>query len=272
MTINPHAHLTTGQFAKLMDVSKDTLFYYDRIGVFSPEIIASNGYRYYSIYQADVFNVIWTLKELDMPLKEIKAYLDDRSPKKLIHLLEKEANVITAKIAHLEKMRKLIVDKMTVTKGALEVDTSKIIIEYKEEEEFIVITDSKPLTNAKNIYDSLQTHYKYLNEHNIDTSASEGWMISVKNVLNGESVNYNYLYSKVTEPTYAHLKIKKGSYLVGYHDGYLSIDQAYAKLVKYAKDNDLVLQDYFYEELLLDELSVKGFDKYLIKLYVHVLD
>ncbi len=173
MNINRQVHLTTGQFAKLMDVKKDTLLYYDK----------------------------------------------------------------------------------------------------KEEDEFIVVTDSKPLTNDKSIYDSIQRHYKYLEEYNILASASEGWMISVNNVLNGESVKYDYLYTKVNESKYANRKIEKGTYLVSYHDeGYPSIGQTYNRLVKHAKVNDLVLKSYFYEDILLDELSVKGFEKYLIKLFVHISD
>lgn len=273
MNINSQIYLTTGQFAKLMTVSKDTLFYYDKIGIFSPEIIASNGYRYYSIYQSDVFYVIWVLKELDMPLIDIKAYLDDKSPKKLIDLLEKEANALTAKISRMAKMRTFVVDKINATKEALEVNTSNIVIEYKDEEEFIVVTESKLLTNDKNIYDSLQFHYKYLEEKNINTSASGGWMISVQNVLNGESLKYDYLYSKLNEPSYANLKIERGIYLIAYHDnGYSSIEQTYNRLVKYAKDNELSLQGFFYEDILLDELSVKGIEKYLIKIFVQVLD
>ncbi|BAB07765.1 MerR family transcriptional regulator [Halalkalibacterium halodurans] len=97
MNMNPQIHLTTGQFAKLMGVSKDTLFHYDKIGIFSPEITADNGYRYYSVYQSDVFYVITTLKELDMPLKEIKTYLEKRSPEELVLLLEKEADLLTKK-------------------------------------------------------------------------------------------------------------------------------------------------------------------------------
>jgi len=47
----------------------------------------------------------------------------------------------------------------------------------------------------------------------------------------------------------------------------------YAIFVKvYAKDNELSLQGFFYEDILLDELSVKGIEKYLIKIFVQVLD
>lgn len=75
---NPQ-YLTTGEFARLCGVSKHTLFHYDELGVFSPAVKAENGYRYYSMAQIDVFFVISTLKELDIPLREIKAYLDRRS-------------------------------------------------------------------------------------------------------------------------------------------------------------------------------------------------
>ncbi|KXJ35330.1 MerR family transcriptional regulator [Bacillus spizizenii] len=271
MDINRQIHLTTGQFAKLMNVRKDTLLYYDKVGIFSPEIIASNGYRYYSVYQSDVFHVISILKELDMPLKEIKEFLEYRSPERLIHLLEKKEKALTTKIKHLERMKKVVTDKLYVTKEAMEVNTLDIVMENKKEDEFIVVTDSKQLTNDKNAYESIQLHYKYLEESNIVSSTSEGWMISVSNVLNGNNIQYDYLYTKVNESSYANQKIEKGTYLVAYHDeGYLSIEQAYKRLVTYAKNHNLVLKGYFYEDALLDELSVKGYEKYLIKLSVKI--
>ena len=39
-------YMTTGEFAKLMKISKHTLFHYDDIGLFCPEILGENGYRY----------------------------------------------------------------------------------------------------------------------------------------------------------------------------------------------------------------------------------
>ncbi|MDU4892145.1 MAG: MerR family transcriptional regulator [Clostridium sp.] len=72
MNINLQNYFTTGEFAKLVGVTKHTLFHYDDIGVFSPEIKKDNDYRYYSVFQIEAFYVIYTLKELEMPLKEIK--------------------------------------------------------------------------------------------------------------------------------------------------------------------------------------------------------
>ena len=40
-----------------------------------------NEYRYYSIYQMEVFDTIIILKEMGMPLNEIKKFMDHRSLK-----------------------------------------------------------------------------------------------------------------------------------------------------------------------------------------------
>ena len=39
--------------------------------------------------QLDVFDVIQTLRELDVSLEEIKGYMNQRSPKRLLKLFEK---------------------------------------------------------------------------------------------------------------------------------------------------------------------------------------
>ena len=67
----PNGYLTTGEFAKICGVNKQTLFHYDQIGILCPEIMGDNGYRYYSYLQLDTYNTIAMLKELDMPLSEI---------------------------------------------------------------------------------------------------------------------------------------------------------------------------------------------------------
>ena len=76
--------ISTGTFAKLCGVPKKTLLYYDEIGLFQPDHIAENGYRYYSYRQFEVLSVILALREIGMPLKEIKEYIDNRTPENMI--------------------------------------------------------------------------------------------------------------------------------------------------------------------------------------------
>ncbi|MEI2356345.1 MerR family DNA-binding transcriptional regulator, partial [Mesobacillus zeae] len=65
-------YLTTGEFAKLCKVNKQTLFYYDQIGLLSPILKDEKGYRFYSIRQLELFIVIGLLKDFGMSLNDIQ--------------------------------------------------------------------------------------------------------------------------------------------------------------------------------------------------------
>ena len=85
--MNKKMYFSTGEFAKLAGVSKHTLFYYDEIGLLSPEIKnKENGYRYYSAAQLDILDVIYVLRELDMTLEEIQEYMQNRTPEQFLEL------------------------------------------------------------------------------------------------------------------------------------------------------------------------------------------
>ena len=46
------------EFAKLCNVSRATLIYYDKIGLLSPQITGENGYRNYTIEQHQKYSII----------------------------------------------------------------------------------------------------------------------------------------------------------------------------------------------------------------------
>ena len=77
-------YFTTGEFARILGVKKHTLFHYDQIGLLSPALKEENGYRYYFVWQMDVFEVIKALQKLGMPLEEIKEYIENRSPERFM--------------------------------------------------------------------------------------------------------------------------------------------------------------------------------------------
>lgn len=120
---------TTGEFAALCGVTRHTLFHYDEIGIFSPAIRGENGYRYYAPAQIEVFQVIAVLKELGMPLSQIKSYLDRRSPEALLALLEREGAALTEKLARLRRLRTLMSRKAELTRQAMAVRPGLVTVE-----------------------------------------------------------------------------------------------------------------------------------------------
>lgn len=273
MSKNSKNYFTTGEFAKLMGVTKHTLFHYDKIGIFSPEVKGENDYRYYSVFQIEVFFVITSLKELNMPLKEIKKYLDKRSPKELIDLLEKEQKVIEDKIKELMQLKKFLSDKAKITKEAITLDVNKIIIE-ENEEEYLAISKVDTNMNEKAMMIAIAKHVNYCDENDIYSPYGMGEMIASDDVKNGIYDEYKYFYTKISDEEKNNIEIykkEKGLYITAFHEnGFYCIHKAYKRILKFAEENNFKVDKYFYEDVLLDELAVSGYNEFLIKISIKI--
>ena len=146
MSKNKIKYFATGEFARLCGVHKKTLFHYDSIDLFKPEKVADNGYRYYSQDQLEAFNVISILKEIGMPLKEIKEVIDKRNPENIIDLFENETGKIEKEIKELRKKQQLMYDKINLIKEGI--NKSDAIYLEEQEKEYIIL--SNPIKDTEN--------------------------------------------------------------------------------------------------------------------------
>lgn len=127
-------YFTTGEFAKIVGVSKHTLFYYDEIGVFSPAIKEDNGYRYYFIWQVDKFQVISVLRKLNMSLKEIKKYLEFRNVDTYIEVLKEKEKEVKEEIKMLCNIEGFIQKEIEMKESSRSLILGKPEIVDQEEE------------------------------------------------------------------------------------------------------------------------------------------
>src|SRR5699024_9127186 len=129
---------TTGEFADLCCVKKQTLFHYDDIGLLKPEYRCKNNYRYYSVQQLEVFNVIDMLKEIGMSLAEIKTFLQFKSSKNAIELLSEKEKVVKMKIKKMQRTQKLIQNQKKQIEEALRLNFDRFTIEEMGTEQYIL--------------------------------------------------------------------------------------------------------------------------------------
>ncbi|MGL5257005.1 MAG: MerR family transcriptional regulator [Proteocatella sp.] len=266
-------HFSSGEFAKLCNVSKHTLFYYDEIGLFSPEIIDSNGYRYYSVNQYDTFGVITIFKDLGMTLKEIKQYLDNRNPASLVSLLKIQNDIISKKIDDLTKIKTLINHKIQITENASTIDSDSIDILELVHDEYFIISEEAKQTDDLNITKYIANLINLCNEKNIFAHYSIIGIHHKKDILDCNYVKYSHFGIKIDEkcdisPLPYHIK-PKGLYLTAYHKGnFDTIGESYERIKDFAHKKNLNLGDFFYEEFLLDPLSIKKYNEYLSKISI----
>lgn len=265
-------YFNTGEFAKLCHVKKQTLFHYDDIGIFSPEFKNQNGYRYYSYQQFEVFGVISMLKDIDMPLKEIKAYLDNRTPESLVNLFENKITSVDKEIKNLIRTRSLMEKKITDIKKSATIDSSKIILEYFDGE-CLVISDSIENVSHKEYIETVSDHVEYCLSSHFNIDYTIGGIITRENILKGVDCNYSHLYSRVNCTTNSPLIFQKpsGLYAVAYHKGDPdTVDNTYKKLVNFFEKAGLSMGKYAYEEFILDETTVRSKNEYLTQILVEV--
>lgn len=106
-----------GEMAKLHNVSAQTLRYYDKIGLFTPEHIdKENNYRYYDINQFPILDCILFLKKLGIPLDEIKEYFHERDIDKMMSILKQQESMLKEEIEILSNHLNSIKSKIETLK------------------------------------------------------------------------------------------------------------------------------------------------------------
>ena len=161
---------TTGEFAKLCGVSKQTLLYYDRVGIFQPERVLENGYRVYTYLQFETFNVIATLREMGTPIQEIKSYLDRRSPEEFIRLFAQQKRELEETLQNMERIHRMMESKIATTQDALQVDETKILLEKQPERGIPSYTDG-----ISQHMQSKQSDAELFHRHGGSLESPSGW-------------------------------------------------------------------------------------------------
>ncbi|WP_343310524.1 MerR family transcriptional regulator [Bacillus atrophaeus] len=263
-------YFTTGEFAKLCHVKKQTLFHYDEIGLLSPEIKKENGYRYYSYNQFELFQVIGLFKEVGVPLKRIKQLLKGKTPEDIVALLKEKSFEIENKIKKFKHLQTIIQTKVKLTEQALETDFSSVSFQYLEEEKFMISRNTLNLPERKYIA-AISELIRYVQLHELDEGYPVGGIFAREQILKNDFYNYSHFYIKVQEGIEKinyHVR-PKGLYAVGYQKGDEAED-AYRRIIQFIEKNRMRMGEYAYEEYMLDEVVVDGLENQITKILLQV--
>jgi len=266
--------IRTGEFAKLTGVSKQTLIFYDKQGIFKPSVVDVNNYRYYSFSQLETFTLIYMLREMNVPITEIKANLDNGDPDKLLDLLEKKDIEIDKKIEKLNWCKRCIKEKIIVTKDAIEHESDKIYIQELPDE-YMVMTEinRKMPKEVNNVSEAVINLFTYCINLGVNSSFAVGGIIPVGSITE-TTFSYSHIYKVVEKKENIDTIVldRSGLFLACYSDeGYNEIIITAKKLLNYAAEHGLILGKYIYEDTLLDDLSNRDYNHYKVKLSIKII-
>ncbi|GIN72161.1 MerR family transcriptional regulator [Bacillus sp. J14TS2] len=268
MNKNLQEIFSTGEFANLFGIKKDTLLYYDKIDLFKPAGTHSNGYRYYSLKQFDSFNAIQSLRSVNFSIKDLKKYFEEPSPTKLNELATSQVEKIETEIKNLQDIQFFLSRLKDITNEIGTVKKGEIILKELPEESVI-------FSSAKNVdwnapLDELSDILgDFLNEIGIKGVASNGSVINKNNFLNKKYNKADCLFCHMEGPNA--IKRPAGMYAIVYYQGtYEKLESIYSFLLKELKTRQLAVDGDVFEEYLLHSLISKKEEEYITKVSVKV--
>lgn len=264
--------LTIGQFAALHGINKKTLMWYDEIGLFKPAAInPENGYRCYNYHQSPILETILLLRELDVSITEIQAFMRDRSAENLKCLLDEKITALDLQLIHLQAVRKTLSNHRQNMVTLLNMDLSKISIVEKEERCLVTVDIDKDITFEEEV----ELITAETSRHRLGRlhDASYGSMISVASLQSGSFDDYSKLFIEIPFLTYkSGLHIQpEGKYLLAFHKGgWDKLPMRYQEILEYARRNGLTLSGYSYEKGI-NETVIDRVEDYIMQIEIPIL-
>lgn len=271
-------YMKTGEFAKMCGVKKATIVHYAKIGILEPEMIAENGYAYYSTRQLYDFELIHVLKGMKVPLEEIRDYIENKSgdaqacrkilAKKLkeLHEYQKELNALERIVSNTIKD----IDEYENTKiGIIEEiqkDDDTPLYIYKmpyrtADEAFIMSMEARE--SIRYVSDS----FRYENVNVVE-------VVMHKHIMDGsfQKTFGGFVARKdsIEDPTKV-MSMPAGTYLtVAGAKGGEGIIDLYRLLKNYADENGYEVIGNGYERDVLSHIVERDRTSYLVRCYIHV--
>ena len=259
--------LTTAQFAKLHEVNKRTLHYYDDIGLFCPLTKEETGYRYYDISQSIDFEYIRMLKELNMSIKEIEMYRKQPTPDNFLKIADTKEQELDKEIQKLKNIKRILQAKKEQIVFCESLQEQEIRVEECKSERILTFPYDFSEDDISEIFSPLKSTWGIE-----QIRMGIGSFISLDNVYNMNFTKYDGIYTiALNNKSVSNSFIKpKGRYLCGYQKGtWDKLPKMYQKILDYSKKHDLKLTGYAYE-VGLNDFVISNPDDYITKIMIKI--
>lgn len=263
---------TVSEFASLTEVTPETLRYYDRIGLMSPGFRnPQSGYRYYTLRDFENFSIIRTLQSMDVPLNDIKTYLETRTIRSTRSLLREQYRNACEKLKKMQQITSYLHEKLgSVDSLTSNADLDKI--QKKHLEKRIGFVSSKTCAT----YEEYQMDTARLmldNKYNRGLYLSNSFATLKENSGRREQFHCVLMNIDDTPPEGAKLiTFPYGDYLtLQYHGTFLDSREPVNKIKKYIKNNHLRADESFLFICIIDETFTNDPREYITEAQIHLI-
>jgi len=257
-----------GSFAKACGLTKAALMHYEKIGLFNPDYIGKNGYRYYGKDQIYQIEAISQLRYLDMPLTDIKNFMYYNTKEQNLEILKENLQKVEEKIFRYEHIQHLLQSTISNIEAEPYISLDEPCIEFHAEPIYLY---KFPTTKRDgSITKSLPVLRKYLqkcrNDY-INSNVSIGEIVLHKDIVNNtfQKTYGCYQLEHKIEDENCHER-PAGYYLSMFHRGRsIDLPEVYRTLKRYAFENGYLIINNAYEEDFSTVISENDRSRFILK-------
>lgn len=107
---------TRGEVCNVLGITKDTLRHYEECGLVKPQRNEKNRYKYYSIADLEILNVVLFLRAMEVPIKDIPQFIECKDINTYANFLDEQIEKAVSKIKYWNHVK----DILTYLKDALD--------------------------------------------------------------------------------------------------------------------------------------------------------
>lgn len=264
-----------GELAGYQNISKQTLIFYDKIGLFKPAYVdPNNKYRYYTAQQIDYLDTILIMKEMGFSLGEIQNHMKNYTIDTSLITLRKQLTVLEDQIAHLQMIKNRLAHRCAQMENVKEFNERNHEVTVKEvPQKYLLCAEVDAPQSFGEISIATKKCFSQALRDNLPIFYQTGVIVPYEHILSGRYTEATVAFLPI-EKTKKAKNIKllpKGNVACIYHYGtYQSVDRSYKKLLAFCKEQQLEIISDSYEFCINDYISSGDENEYITEIFFYV--
>ena len=264
-----------GELSKYQNISKQTLIFYDKIGLFRPAYVdPNNGYRYYSSKQIDYLDTILIMKKFGFSLTEIREHMQHYNIDSSLITLRKQVTAIDRQIEELHLIRSRLLHRCTQMENAkIYKEKENAVIIEKIDAQYILFHEVEQPYSLREISIATKKCFAGSFQKGLPIFFQCGVVVPFQRIIEGRFTEAEFAFLPIEKTNQVNniKRLPAGECVSIYHVGdYLSIGRSYQKILDYCKSHSIQIVSDSYEFCINDYITTFDENEYITKIMFYI--
>lgn len=264
-----------GELSKYQNISKQTLIFYNKIGLFRPAYVdPNNGYRYYSSKQIDYLDTILIMKKIGFSLTEIREHMQHYNIDSSLITLRKQVTAIDRQIEELHLIRSRLLHRCTQMENAkIYKEKENAVIIEKIDAQYILFHEVEQPYSLREISIATKKCFAGSFQKGLPIFFQCGVVVPFQRIIEGRFTEAEFAFLPIEKTNQVNniKRLPAGECVSIYHVGdYLSIGRSYQKILDYCKSHSIQIVSDSYEFCINDYITTFDENEYITKIMFYI--